>query len=114
MIGLDADTTRRPPHRSKPSTRTIILHQLKCYRRSDDYAKNLGYATTSNYKTMLLNLVAVGKAFKTYDDMDDLTSPPAGYDSVRTIPPSSSSYLFLTSQHWPGMSARSSVRSGER
>ncbi|EIM89674.1 ADP-ribosylation, partial [Stereum hirsutum FP-91666 SS1] len=50
--------------------------------KSDDYAKNLGYATTSNYKTMLLNLVAVGNAFKTYDDMDDLTSPPAGYDAV--------------------------------
>lgn len=40
---------------------------------------------------MLLNFVAVGRAYKTYSDMDDLTSPPKGYDSVRILP----SFSFL-------------------
>lgn len=94
MTDLDADITRRPLHPSKPviSYSTEFFPNVERYHRSDDYSRNSGYATTSNYKAVLLNLVAVGRAFKTYTDMDDLTSPPAGYDSVRPFPYTLSSY----------------------
>ena len=47
--------------------------------RANDYSRNI---CSSSYKVMLLNTVAVGKAYETYHNKPTLVCPPKGRNSV--------------------------------
>ncbi|EIM89175.1 ADP-ribosylation [Stereum hirsutum FP-91666 SS1] len=58
------------------------LYTSSTSSKSNDYAKNTHSATSSPFKAMILSKVAVGRAYKSKQNMENATKPPRGYDSV--------------------------------